>query len=90
MSELKHFTVLELGYDSDSPMVGTIDNVTGDRIGKNLFEERLVAALQEHFDTPDILLGEIPDLFTGSAYEDVSIEVDAICYEIRIMETWIY
>jgi len=90
MSALKHFTVLELGADSESPMVGTIDNVTNDRIGKNLFKDRLIVALQEHFDTEDILLNEIPDLFAGSAYEDMQIEVDTVVYEIRIIETWIY
>ena len=90
MSTLKHFTVLELEHDSESPMIGTIDNVTSDRIGKNLFKDRLLVALNEHFDTTDILLNEIPDLFVGSAYEDMQIEVDTVPYEIRIIETWIY
>lgn len=90
MSTLKHFTVLEQGSDAESPMIGTIDNVTNDRIGKALFRDRLQIALQEHFDMTDILLNEIPDLFSGSPYEDMQIEIDGICYEIRIIETWIY
>jgi len=90
MSTLKHFTVLELGFDSESPMIGTIDNVTNDRIGRNLFKDRLIVALQEHFDTEDIIIEEIPDLFAGSPYEDISVDIDMITYEIRIIETWIY
>jgi len=90
MSRLKHFTVLELGHDPESSMIGTIDSVTSDRIGKNLFKNRVLVALQEHYDTANILLNEIPDIFSGAPYEDMSIKVDTVAYEIRIIETWIY
>lgn len=87
---MKHFTVLEIGADSESPMVGTIDNVTNDRVGDILFKERLIRALKEHFDNEDVIVNNIPDLFAGSAYDDISVLVDGHPYEIRIIETWIY
>ena len=86
---MKNFTVIEIGADSESPMIGTIDNVTNDKFGKQLFLARLQAALGEHFDA-HVELPEIPDLFTGSPYEDVTVIIDAVEYEIRILETWIY
>ncbi len=87
---MKHFTILEIGSDVESPMIGTIDNVTNDKIGKQLFKERLITAISEHFDAKDFNYDEIPDLFTGSAYEDMGVEVDGFNYEIRILETWVY
>lgn len=88
---LKHFTVIEIGADSESPMVGTIDNVTNTLIGEELFKERLINALGEHFDSDDIHFTEdLPDLFTGSPYEDIKVEVDDMEYSVRILETWIY
>jgi hypothetical protein len=86
---MKHFTVIELGEDSESPMIGTIDNVTDNKVGKQLFIERLSKALGEHFDA-HVELPEIPDLFTGSPYEDFLVNIDGLEYEIRILETWIY
>jgi mannose/fructose-specific phosphotransferase system component IIA len=86
---MKHFTVIELGEDSESPMIGTIDNVTNNKVGKQLFEERLTKALEEHFDA-DVDILEIPDLFAGSPYEDMIITVEGEEYKIRILETWIY
>jgi len=88
---LKHFTVLELGYDAESPMVGTIDNVTNTKQGIQSFKERLIDALGEHFDSDDIhFRQEIPDMFLNIAYEDIEISVEDNTYEIRILETWIY
>jgi len=87
---MKHFTVIELGEDSESPMIGTIDNVTSNKVGKQLFEERFKKAIQEHFDVYDFETEEIPDLFAGSPYEDMTIKVDGEEYKIRILETWIY
>ena len=87
---LKHFTIIELNADSESPMVGTIDNVTNNNVGLESFKERFLKALSEHFDVEDFNHDEIPDLFTGSPYEDIMIEIDGMNYEIRIMETWIY
>jgi mannose/fructose-specific phosphotransferase system component IIA len=87
---MKHFTIIELGADSESPMVGTVNNVVEQ---DENFERRVKAALEEHFDA-EILALTIPDLFTGSPYEDLSVEIDdGIDYfkaEIRIMETWLY
>ena len=88
---MKHFTIIELGADSESPMIGTIDNVTDDKMGRLLFKERLIKALSEHFDLT--INGKyliIPNLFTGSPYEDITVSVEDVDYEIRILETWIY
>ena len=88
---MKHFTVLELGYDAESPMIGTIDNVTITKQGIQYFKERLIEALREHFDNDDIhFRQEIPDMFQYTAYEDVEISVEDNTYEIRILETWFY
>lgn len=90
---VKHFTILELGADTESPMVGTIDNVTNTKVGIQSFKERLVNALGEHFDSDDIHFKQsLPDLFSGSPYEDIEINVgDSVqTYNIRILETWIY
>lgn len=91
VKNMKHFTVLELGSDAESPMIGTIDNVPNTPQGIDSFKERLMIALEEHFDSDDIhFLQEFPDMFTGSPYEDITISIDDIEYEIRILETWIY
>lgn len=87
---MKHFTILEIGADSESPMIGTIDNIPNNKVGKLSFKERLIKALEEHFDVMFIDPFEVPDLFAGSPYEDITISVEGIEYEIRILETWIY
>lgn len=88
---MKHFTILELGYDAESPMIGTIDNVPNTKQGIQSFKERLIDALGDHFDSDDIHFHqEIPDMFLNTAYEDVEISVENNTYEIRILETWIY
>ena len=87
---MKHFSVIEIGADSESPMIGTIDNVINTKVGRYLFKERLIKALKEHFDTEEVLIGEIPDLFTGSPYEDINVATEFGSYKVRILETWIY
>ena len=87
---MKHFTLIELGSDAESPMIGTIDNITDDKQGKESFKERFLYAVGEHFDLDDFNYDEIPDLFYGNPYEDLMIEADGINHEIRILETWIY
>jgi hypothetical protein len=85
---MKHFTILEV-TDSESQMIGTILNVTDDASIGN-FKSRLLTAIQVHFDTDDYRHDEIPDMFSGSPYDDFGIEIDGMNYEIRIMETWNY
>lgn len=87
---MKHFTILEIGADSESPMIGTIDNIPNTKFGIDSFKDRFLKALSEHFDVEDFNHDEIPDLFTGSPYEDLGIEIDGLNYEVRILETWIY
>lgn len=88
---MKHFTILELGYDAESPMIGTIDNVLNTPQGIQSFRKRLIGALGDHFDSDDIRFHqEIPDMFLDTVYEDIEISVEDSAYEIRILETWIY
>ena len=87
---MKHFTIIELVAGSENPMIGTIDNIPKGRLGRNSFEERFSHAIRDHFDVGEFEKEEIPDLFAGSAYEDIAIEIDGTSYEIRIMETWMY
>jgi hypothetical protein len=86
---MKHFTILEV-TDSESQMIGTILNVTDDADSIGNFKSRLLTAIQVHFDTDDYRHDEIPDMFSGSPYDDFGIEIDGMNYEIRIMETWNY
>ena len=88
---MKHFTILELGQDNESPMIGTIDNIPNNAVGMQSFKERLVTALSDHFDT-EVSIDSIRkiELFTGSAFEDYDIEIDDSDYAFRIIETWIY
>lgn len=87
---MKHFTVIELGTDAESPMIGTINNVPNTPQGIQSFKERLLNAITEHFDSEVFYYDEIPNLFTGSICEDIMIEVEGFNYEIRILETWIF
>ena len=88
---MKHFTILELGNDSESPMIGTINNVTNSRQGIDRLKERVTTALFEHFDTDTIdFVSEFPDMFTGTPYEDIEINIEGYSSTIRILETWIY
>lgn len=88
---MKHFTIVELGSDAESPMIGTINYIPNSKQGLQSFKERFIDALVKHFDNDDIhLLQEFPDMFVGTPYEDLEISVDDCTYEIRILETWIY
>lgn len=88
---MKHYTILELGTDTESPMIGTIDNVTNNPQGRDSFRERLFTAVGEHFDiTNEGLIIPPVELGTGSSYDDYIIEVDGVDFGIRVMETWVY
>ncbi len=93
---MKHFTILEIGYDADSPMIGTIDNVPNTPQGIQYFKERLVIALGVHFDSDDIhFLQEFPTMFNYTPYEDLMVSVntlenDEFICQIRILETFLY
>ena len=86
----KHFTILELGSDAESPMIGTVDYISNTKTGKESFKKRFIKAVCEHFDIKEFNHDEIPDLFAGSPYEDIMIEFDGLNHEIRIIETWMY
>jgi len=87
---LKHFTIIELGEDNESPMVGTINNISNNPQGIQSFKERFQKAVGEHFDVEDFNHDQLPDLFSGSAYDDVGIWIDELNYKVRIIETWNY
>lgn len=88
MKKQKHFTLLELGADAESPMIGTILHVNDEL--QDEFRPRLVEALHEHFDVKNVKVWTLPDLFDGSPYHDVTVQIDGNDYEIRIIETWTY
>ena len=89
--ETKNFAVLELDND-EAPMAGVLLNVTKD----NLYE-KLEKAVEEHFDG-DVDIMDVPDMFTGSPYEDMTVNINDVgdtqvvitSYRIRILETWTY
>lgn len=90
---MKHFTLIEIGGDSDSPMIGTIDNIPNTKIGITSFEERFFLAVAEHFDIDtfecnDIDLNEI--FISYYPYIDVTVKFDGICCTVRVLETWHY
>ncbi len=89
-NNMKHFTVLNLTDFDEAPMIGTITNITNNPIGIKILEDNLMESLKEHFDTDDVKMGILPDLFAGSYGEDIVIVVDGMNYTIRIMETWIF
>jgi|TARA_R110000851_G_scaffold50221_1_gene120124 hypothetical protein len=87
---MKHFTIIELEADTEAPMIGTIQNIPNTPQGISSFKERFLTAVGEHFDVVDFNHDELPDLFTGSSYEDLGIEIDGVNYTVRIIETWTY
>ena len=87
---MKHFVLLEINSDSDSPMIGIIDNVTDNKQGANSFKERFIIAINEHFDLDEFNYDKIPDIFSNEPYYDIVIEENGFTHEIRIMESWVY
>jgi hypothetical protein len=87
---MKHFTIIEIGHNVLYPMIGTIDNIPNSIQGVQSFKERFLKALKERLCDEDFNYDEIPDLFTESAYEEVTIECNGINHDIRILETWHY
>ena len=71
-------------------MVGVIQNIPNSPQGVQSFKERFQEAVGCHFDAADFNHDEIPDLFAGSPFEDVGIEIDGLNYTVRIIETWFY
>lgn len=88
--EMKHFTLIEIGGDSDFQMIGTIPNVLNNKQGIKSFKERFLIAVSEHFDFENFNHDAVPDLFCGSPFEDLMIEADGLNHELRIFETWLY
>lgn len=97
---MKHFTLIELGADSESPMIGTIDAITDEGAGHKDFSERAINAIEEHFDAevtpvPAKLYTAVDGIFGGSPYEDIEVQIIGLesnyqVHTIRILETWMY
>lgn len=88
---MKHFAFLELGHDCESPMIGVISNISENKLGLSSLKNRLVTALQDHFDYTDIILtNKLPDFFNICGVEDFEIQIEEKTYNIRVTETWIY
>jgi len=47
---MKHFTILELNQDCESPMIGTINNIEDSIQSFEDFNTRSIKAIREHFD----------------------------------------
>jgi len=94
---MKHFTIIETEYDTESPMIGTIDNIIPNKAGYEYFRDRLKICIKEHFDTTKVtFIDDLEEIFNllmacPGSWEDVNIGLDTNeTYVIRIMETWIY
>jgi len=94
---MKHFTIVELDQatsddqlNQECPMIGTIQNIPNNPQGIQSFQDRFQEAVCDHFDANDFNHDEIPDLFAGSPYEDVGIEIEGSNYTVRIIETWFH
>lgn len=97
---MKHFTLTELGADSESPMIGTISNVEYTDESIEDFSRRAVNAIEEHFDAevtpvPAELITASNLIFDGSPYEDIEVQIIGIggnyqVHTIRLLETWLY
>ena len=85
----KHFTLLEVGSDAESDMIGTIARVNDSDIGKVEFMGKFIDAVNEHFDIGGFELVEMPDIFSGT-WEVAKIKIEEVIYEIKILETWMY
>lgn len=82
----KNFALIEL-FNDECPMIGVLTDIPENMEG---FKDKFIKAINSHFNTDDFRYDEIPDLFIGSPYEDLMIEIEGMNYEIRILETWLY
>jgi hypothetical protein len=82
---MKHFNIIA----EDGKVVGTIVNCSSDPHGRLSLTKRMKVALEEHFDV-DVVLNELPDVFTNSPKYTMKIFRGGYREEISIMETWIY
>jgi hypothetical protein len=82
----KHLTLIEVGSDADSPMIGTLLNVQ---------ESRLTSVLEEHFDADKVKLIQPKKAYEEIFTNQVSTEIKVIVNgdfesNIQILETWVY
>lgn len=90
----KHFALIEVGND-DCPVIGVLTNITNDKAGLWLFQEKFKEAVGSHFDTEDFNFDELPNPFDdtycyGKHLPTVGIEINGWNFEVEIVETWIY
>lgn len=85
----KSFVLIEVG-NIEAPSIGVIPNITNDELGKERFKEKFIEAISSHFDSTDVNMDELPDLFDGGNSYTVTLEIDGLNPEVDIIETWIY
>ncbi len=87
-NKLKHFAIIKIDANAESPMIGIITNIPHNE--RNSFIVRFDTAVREHFDVNNLGDYGIPNLFDGSPYHDVNVNIDGVLQQIRILETWMY
>lgn len=89
---IKHFTLLEVAGDCESPMIGTIHNVdVSSDIWRLDFRDRAHQAICEHFDIESVSMDPIPKLDEINPFWDYELFIqDYGRVTIRILETWLY
>lgn len=89
----KHLTLIEVGSDADSPMIGTLLNVQEKQLDE--FKSRLTSVLEEHFDADKVKLIQPKKAYEEIFTNQVSTEIKVIVNgdfesNIQILETWVY
>ena len=94
----KHLTLIEVGSDADSPMIGTLLNVEEKQL--DVFKSRLTRVLEGHFDADKVKLIQpkkaYEEIFTEEIFTNqFSTEIKVIVNgdfesNIQILETWVY
>lgn len=95
MKTSKNFSLLEIGGDAESPMIGTILDVENNETGLKRFNQLLKTALGEHFDSlsEDIEILPFPfyeGMFNVEPYTDIVVKIEGTHYSIEVVETWVY
>lgn len=95
MKTSKNFSLLEIGGDAESPMIGTILDVENNETGLKRFNQLLKTALGDHFDALPESIEILPypfyeGMFNVEPYTHVVVKIEGTPYSIEVVETWVY
>jgi hypothetical protein len=90
MPTKKHFAIICTTELTDASMVGTLTPVYDIPHEIEALRERVLHALQEYFDTDDLVVPELPDLFCGQGMDELTVVANGIEETIAIYETWLF